>query len=218
LACSGETWVSLRVYERTEPLMATPRIAPLPEDSEAVQAIGPIAAKGAKGINLMSTILQNKPLYDVWRPLARYLNSSPIISLRDRELIILRVAWLGRSEYIWGNHALVVARSGAVTEPEMLAVRLGSGAPGWTETEAALLRATEEFANASAISEATWEVLRPAYTDAQLAELTLLVGFYWMLVYFANSLDIEPEGVLVPMDDYASLLPVSAPATEQAGA
>ena len=95
--------------------------------------------------------------------------------------------------------------SGVLEDQELLSIRLGSTAPTWTATEAALLRATEEFGSEGAISDSTWHILRESYSDAELVEIVVLVGFYWMLAYFARSLNIQPEGELISMFDYASL-------------
>jgi len=186
--------------------MAAPRIRPLPSDSEAVQAVGPLAARGAKGIGFMSTVLHNQNLYDVWRPLARYLNASTTLTLRDREIVILRTAWLSHSQYEWGNHALVVATGNVLSDQEMLGIRLGSSAPNWTPAEAALIAATEEYKASSAISEATWQTLSDTYSDEQLVELLVLIGFYWLIAFFASSVQIDLEEGLPSMYDYRALL------------
>jgi len=70
----------------------------------------------------------------------------------------------------------------------------GSFAAGWSEHEAALLRAVEEMIADHCMSDATWDTLARTYDEKQMLELPMLVGSYLMTALQQNSLKIQPKG------------------------
>jgi 4-carboxymuconolactone decarboxylase len=161
-----------------------------------MQSQAPLEAKGAKGMHALGTILHNQALYDAWRPLARYLNSSSCITWRERELLILRTAWLCRSDYEWGNHVLV-ARKAGLTDTEISAIRHDAGSAVWNHREALIIRVPDELLRDARLSDKTYAALAQAYDDAQIIEILMLVGHYVMIGYLLNSAHTEnDEGVL----------------------
>jgi len=114
------------------------------------------------------------------------------IPARDREVIILRTAWLNRADYIWGRHNIIGQEAG-LTEQEISRVTLGDDAAGWSDFDAALLRAADELYTSRFISEATWNTLGERYTESQLREVVLIVGNYTQLSMFQNTLGAQLE-------------------------
>lgn len=108
---------------------------------------------------------------------------------RDRELAILRQAWLNRAPYEWGEHVDISQRYG-VTAEEVERVTQGSSAVGWSEHDAAVLRAVEELVGNAAISDETWAVLAKSWDEAQLIEFPMMVGQYVATAYVQNALRI----------------------------
>ena len=109
---------------------------------------------------------------------------------RDRELLILRTAWLSRGDYIWGRHNLIGQDVG-LTEEEILRVTAGPDAPGWNNFETALLRAADELHMSRFVSDATWTSLAQRYTQDELVEVVLIVGNYTQLSMFQNTLGAQ---------------------------
>jgi len=109
---------------------------------------------------------------------------------RDRELAVLRVAWLLRAPYEWGEHVKISQRYG-VTPEEIERVILGSTAGGWSAREAAILCAVEELLADQAISDPTWAVLAEDWDDAQLIEFTAMVGHYVATAFVQNALRVR---------------------------
>jgi 4-carboxymuconolactone decarboxylase len=114
------------------------------------------------------------------------------ISARERELTILRVGWLCRAPYEWGQHVAIGQRYG-VSREEIERVTRGSSAPGWSEHEAAILRGVEELIGDQAISDATWETLARTWSEAQLLEFPMMVGMYVATAYIQNSVRVRME-------------------------
>ena len=121
-----------------------------------------------------------------------YFVRNASIPTRDREVIILRTAWLNRGDYIWGRHNIIGQEAG-LTEEEINRVTQGSDAAGWNPFDAALVRAVDELHTSRFLSEATWSTLGERYTESQLREVVLIVGNYTQLSMFQNTLGAQLE-------------------------
>ena len=116
------------------------------------------------------------------------------IPTRDRELLILRTAWLSRGDYIWGRHD-VIGQEAGLTPEEIRRVTAGADAPGWGDFDRTLLRAADELHASRFVSHPTWTMLAERYTEEQLVEVVLIVGNYTQLAMFQNSLGAQlPPG------------------------
>ncbi|HUD29102.1 MAG TPA: carboxymuconolactone decarboxylase family protein [Novosphingobium sp.] len=115
------------------------------------------------------------------------------IPARERELAVLRVGWLCRAPYEWGQHVAIAYRVGLGAE-EIARVRTGSAAPGWSAHDAAILRGVEELVADKALSDATWDTLARSWDEAQMIEFPMMVGQYVATAYVQNSLRIPLEG------------------------
>ena len=111
---------------------------------------------------------------------------------RERELAVLRIGWLLRAPYEWGEHVDISQRYG-VTHAEIERIILGPDAPGWTEHEAAILRAVEEMLTDQALSDETWAILAATWDERQLIEFPMLVGQYVCTAIVQNTLRIRLE-------------------------
>jgi alkylhydroperoxidase family enzyme len=109
------------------------------------------------------------------------------MTVRDRELVVLRVGWLSGSPYEWGEHVNIGKTRAGLTAKEIARVQVGSPAPGWSDHDGALLKAVEELMQDSFISDPTWEVLAKTMSKEQLIELPILVGQYQGTAYMLNS-------------------------------
>lgn len=106
---------------------------------------------------------------------------------RQRELAVLRIAWLKQAPYEWGEHVDIALRYGASAD-EVERVTLGSSAPGWSAHDAAMLRAVEEMLSDAYVSDATWDALAAAWSEKQLIEFLMMVGQYAATAMLQNSL------------------------------
>ena len=116
------------------------------------------------------------------------------IPFRDKEILILRTAWLSRGDYIWGRHYVRGKESG-LTDDEIGRITEGPGASGWSAFDATLLRAADELHTSRFVSDATWNALAERYTEDQRREVIMIVGDYTQLAMFQNSLGAQlPDG------------------------
>lgn len=115
-----------------------------------------------------------------------------VLPYRDRELAVLRIAWLLRAPFEWGEHVGIGKRVGLTSE-EIERVITGSTAPGWTPMEAAILKAVEEMLSEQRVSDATWAVLAQNWNEQQLIEFTMMAGQYVATALVQNTLRIRLE-------------------------
>ncbi len=78
---------------------------------------------GIQGLNLMGTQLKHPTLAKAALPLNAHVAKGITVSTRVRELLILRIAWLQRSEYEYVQH-IRQGRLAGLTEEEIERVQL----------------------------------------------------------------------------------------------
>jgi 4-carboxymuconolactone decarboxylase len=172
----------------------SPRIEPLKPDQyddEVRELLEDVGVPGSFASNIFSTLVRHRGLFRRWLPFGGKLLSGRIPA-RDRELVILRTAWLCNSNYEWGQHVLI-ARSVGVVDEEIRRVLDGAEAQGWSAFDRTLLRATDELHADACISDETWSALAQRYDTRQLIELPMLVGHYHLVAYALNSLGVQLE-------------------------
>ncbi len=147
---------------------------------------GALAGEGAQIPGYFLTMVKHPELFACQLSMGTALFKGRIPP-RERELAILRTAWLTRAPYEWGQH-MVIARRNALTDAEITRVTLGSAAPGWSAHEAAILAGVEELLADQMIGDAVWDVLAQAWDEAQLIEFPMMVGQYVATAFVQNSL------------------------------
>jgi alkylhydroperoxidase family enzyme len=73
--------------------------------------------QGGETSAIFKTCLRNPELCRNWMPLTSYLlSAASTVPARDKELLILRTAWLCRADYPWAGHFSVGKRVGFTDE------------------------------------------------------------------------------------------------------
>jgi alkylhydroperoxidase family enzyme len=141
----------------------------------------------------METMIRHAELYKAHLEVAQKYLSECDMSIRDRELAILRVGWLSQAPFEWGAHVKIAKRNG-ITAEEIERVIAGSAAHGWSKKDRAIVRAMEELHFSSMINDDTWADLQEFYNDKKLIELVILAGQYKTVAYYQNCLRLPlPE-------------------------
>jgi 4-carboxymuconolactone decarboxylase len=156
-----------------------PRIAPLPLDGERRQ------------LNIFRTLGRNRPLYKGFLALGGYLLGDGGLPAREREIVILRTGFRAGSEYEFGQHTRIGHEAG-LTEVEIDALA-GVADGGWSDDDRALVDMVDELCADDIVSEATWQRLAGRWTDEQLLELLVLVGYYRLVSGLLNSVGVALE-------------------------
>jgi alkylhydroperoxidase family enzyme len=143
-------------------------------------------------LNIFATLARHPELFKAWVPFGGYLLTAGTLSARDRELLILRTAVNCRSPYEWGQHVRIAEGVG-IDRETIDRVADGPDAGGWSDSEAALLRAADELHADAVIGDDTWKALAAGYDERQLIEIPMLVGQYHMVAFTLNSLGVEQD-------------------------
>jgi alkylhydroperoxidase family enzyme len=139
---------------------------------------------------IMRTMLRHPELFARQTDIGMLLLGSGALPARDREIAILRAAWLCGAPYEWGEHVIIAKKQG-VTPAEIEAIVTGPQAPGWSDHDRAILRAVEELRADAMISDATWATLAIRFDERQMIELPILIGQYHTVAYYQNSLRLR---------------------------
>jgi len=148
----------------------------------ALAEFGPSAASP-----FFLTMANNPVVLPLWGRLVRGLLDATLPA-RDRELLILRTAHQCGAAYPWNAH-LGLGRRAGLSEAEIERIR-ADDLSSWDGRDRDLLDAADELHRRARISDSTWQRLTEHYSPAQLVEIPVLVGFYHLNSYAANSLDV----------------------------
>jgi alkylhydroperoxidase family enzyme len=177
---------------------SAPRIDVLPEDqrSERQRELLAPTTRDGRTFNVLATVVRHPDLLERWSAFAGHvMGPTSTLPAREREILILRIGWLNRSEYEFGQHVLFARRVG-MTDAEIERVKEGAGASGWTPLEAALCRAADDLYENGRLSDDTWRALAERYDEKQLLDVVFTVGQYNLVSWALNSLGVElDEGV-----------------------
>jgi 4-carboxymuconolactone decarboxylase len=167
-----------------------PRVAPLGDaelDAETRERFG----KGPL-LNIFRTLANHPVLMQRWLVFGNYVLGKSTLPAREREILILRIGWLCRSGYEWGQH-VAIGRASGLTDEEIARVAAGPDAPGWSSEDRALLRATDELHADAFVSDGTWAELAKTWTTQQLMDLVFTVGQYNLVSMALNTFGVQPE-------------------------
>jgi alkylhydroperoxidase family enzyme len=175
-------------HEREEQILGKPpRIQPVSRYSEEMRALATPPHPFPQVVpDMLATIMHNPELLRRFVPVMRYFLVDSTLPARDRELAILRSAWLMQAPYVWGEHVKIAKESGVRSE-EIEWIIEGSAARGWSDHDRAVVKATEELHHDVMISDVTWNTLAKTLNNAQLIELPLLLGQYRAVANLQNS-------------------------------
>lgn len=116
------------------------------------------------------------------------------ITVRQREIVILRTTARCRSEYEWGVHVAFFAEAAALTSDQIAAtVHGGHDDPAWSEEESLLVALAVALHERADLPDAIDAALAARFTPAQRVELVFLAGLYHAVSFLTNALRLEPE-------------------------
>jgi alkylhydroperoxidase family enzyme len=171
-----------------------PRIAPLepPYETEVGAELARFMPPGVPPLALFRTLARNP------RVLRKFFAGSLLdrgsLSLRERELAILRTCWKCRSEYEWGVHVTVFAKRAGLSEDEVRATCQAIPRDGvLSKRDASILRLCDALHDTSDVDDALFAELAREFESAQIVELLVLAGFYHTVSFVTNALRIDPE-------------------------
>lgn len=115
------------------------------------------------------------------------------LSLRTRELAILRVCALNGSDYEWGVHVALLAEAVGFTPQEVEATAAPVDYFDWPKADALVLRLCDALQVSCELSDVFWSELRGTFSEMALLELLSLIGKYRQVCILTNALRLAPE-------------------------
>lgn len=175
------------------------RIPPLPMSEmpeEWIKTLGRLPGAGLKGVNtpvnVFGTLIYNPrtmgSFLDYWVTSKLEMG----LSGREQELIILRMGYLYKSDYVWKHH-VPVAKEYGTNEAEIEAVKTASLPAIFSTREYALLMLTDEMVAHRTIREEAWTKWNHVLKPSEMVDLISLVSQYVFFALLNNALQIEIE-------------------------
>ena len=169
--------------------MTEPRIPPTTDadwDDETRALVD-----GLGRMNIFATLAHHPKLLKRWLVFGNHVLNKSTLPARERELAILRVGWRCGSDYEFGQHTVIGRREG-ITDEEITRLAVES-LDGWSDTDAAIVRAADELVAEHTLSDATWEQLGRTWSTQQVMDLVFAIGQYVLTSMALNAFRVQRE-------------------------
>jgi alkylhydroperoxidase family enzyme len=188
--------------------LSKPRVEPLdPEQaSPEVRQLLDQARVGDSTANIFATLAHHPDLMRRWLRFGNHILFKNSLPAREREMLILRIGWLCRAGYEWGQHVAIARRDG-MSDEEIAAIAKGPDDPHWSADDQALLRAVDELHADAFVSDATWQALEKILSRQQLLDLVFTVGQYNMVSMALNTLGVQLDRGVPTFEDAPGFRP-----------
>lgn len=167
-------------------------LAPVqPGDERVRQVFAGFAAEGREPIALYRALGHVPELLEAFAGMGRGLRWAERTDRALRELVILRVAQLTGSRYVWAHHRRM-ALSVGIAEARLQALAGWRASAEFEPRERAALRAAEEI-HAAALTPEGFDELERHFALEELLEVVLTACHYESVARVVQALDIELE-------------------------
>jgi 4-carboxymuconolactone decarboxylase len=176
-----------------------PRIAPLPMSEmrdDWIKILQRLPGAGLKGVNtpvnVFGTLMYNPktfgPFLDYWVTSKQEMG----FSVREQELIILRMGYLYNCNYVWKHHVPVAKEFGA-SDAQIEAVKVSPLPAVFSTREYALLMLTDELVEHRTIRDEAWSRWSGELKKSEYIDLISIVSQYVFFALLNNSMQMEIE-------------------------
>ena len=145
---------------------------------------------GGIGTGPMSILKHSPEMARRAIPLFEYVRNESTVPHEMRELAMLATAQAKDCIYIWDRH-VPIARQSGLRDELIDSLRDREPLPSLSPQEAAVLSLATEFFNGSRVSKETCKAAHEQFGSQGLVELVTLMGFYALLAFNANTVDLQ---------------------------
>jgi len=132
---------------------------------------------GAETNPVLTTFAHHPKLADVFSQFNIHLLLDNTLPVKQRQIAIMRTAWLTKAVYMWSSHLNTSMNCGL--SPDMFdPVKAGADDPWFTDFEKWVVRATDELVSDRKISDASWNALMKEWNNQQMLDFMFTVGCY----------------------------------------
>jgi 4-carboxymuconolactone decarboxylase len=165
---------------------------PYPDLDQAPEDVRKLAAR-LPPLNIFRMLPHAPTFVRGFGQLGSAILSQAALDARLRELIILRVGKDSPAPYEWQQH-VPIGRTCGVSDEEIAALERGDAeAPCFGERDRIVLRLTNELLQAPRASDGTLEAMRAHFSDREVCEAVLTIGFYMMVARFLETTGVDLE-------------------------
>jgi 4-carboxymuconolactone decarboxylase len=122
-------------------------------------------------------------------PLFNYVRNESTVPAKARELAMLTTARAMDCPYIWNAH-VALGRQAGLSDSLVDALRDKQPLPQMSPEESAVLNLGMEFFLPHRVSQDTFQAALDQFGEQGFVELTTLMGYYAMLAFNANAVDL----------------------------
>ena len=147
-----------------------------------------------RNTNLHKLLVNSPDMARAFNGIGSYIRFSSKLDPRLRELAILQVGWLERSEYEFTHHVMIGREFGVTDEDIAGLMAETEGRPSTLEPLAkAVLKGAREMVRELAMSDPTFAEIKRELSDEHMTDLVLTIAFYCAVVRVLATMKIDNE-------------------------
>ena len=147
-----------------------------------------------RNTNLHKLLVNSPDMARAFSGMGSYIRFNSKLDPRLRELAILQVGWLEKSEYEFTHH-VKIGREFGVTDADIEAMMVETeGKPSSLEPLARLiLKGAREMVRELAMSDATFAEIKQQLSNEQMTDLVVTIAFYCAVVRVLATMKMDNE-------------------------
>ena len=147
-----------------------------------------------RNTNLHKLLVNSPEMARAFSGLGGYIRNRSTLDTRLRELAILQVGWIEKSEYEFTHHVKIGKEFGVTDADIEGLIAETAGKPSNLEPLAkAVLKGAREMVRNLAMSEATFAEIKKELSDEHMVDLVLTIAFYCAVVRVLATMQIDNE-------------------------
>ncbi|MBV8169960.1 MAG: carboxymuconolactone decarboxylase family protein [Alphaproteobacteria bacterium] len=147
-----------------------------------------------RNTNLHKLLVNSPEMARAFNGVGSFIRFKSGLDPRLRELAILQVGWLERSEYEFTHHVRIGKEFGVTDRDIQGVIAESEGKPSELEPLAkAILRGAREMVREVGMSDATFAEIKRHLSDEHMVDLVLTIAFYCAVVRVLATMKIDNE-------------------------
>ena len=147
-----------------------------------------------RNTNLHKLLVNSPDMAKAFNGVGNFIRFKSKLDPRLRELAILQVGWLEKSEYEFTHHVKIGKEFGVTDRDIQGLIAETEGRLSELEPLArAILRGAREMVRELAMSEAAFAEIKRELSDAQMVDLVLTIAFYCAIVRVLATMKVDNE-------------------------
>jgi alkylhydroperoxidase family enzyme len=147
-----------------------------------------------RNTNLHKLLVNSPEMARAFSGLGGYIRNKSTLDTRLRELAILQVGWLEKSEYEFTHHVKIGKEFGVTdADIEGLMAETAGKASKLEPLAKAVLKGAREMVRDLAMSEATFAEIKKELSNEHMVDLVLTIAFYCAVVRVLATMQIDNE-------------------------